>query len=92
MSEDHKSPPQSYQLDLGSILSVFQAKLLGHEAIIDTLIDIITTHDFSKGNPSREQIGALIQEKLKLIAKQAEEIAQKNIILAKPKSSLILPK
>lgn len=92
MSTEQKAPAPSYQLDLGSILSVFQAKLLGHEAIIDTLIDTLTTHDFTKGNPTREQIGELIQKKLELIAKQAEEIAQKNIILAKPKSSLILPK
>ena len=92
MGDEQKYSQPRYQLDLGSILAVFQAKLLGHEAIIDTLIDIITTHDFSKGNPTRDQLSVLIKQKLDEIAKQAEEMAQKNILLAKPKSNLILPK
>lgn len=101
MSDEQKNvsavpvPGQGMKVDMGGLLTILYSKLLGSQAMIDALVDLITTHDFSKSNPTKEQLNELIKQKVDEIARRSEEAATKssNIIMAKPASSnLILPK
>lgn len=92
MSEEKKIPVPEMRVNLVDILSIMQAKMLGYEAIIDVMLDIMSSHDFSKGPISREAVNELVKAKVEIIAKHAEEAALRKSNLIQPKSNLILPK
>jgi len=78
------------KIDLGHLLAAFQAKLIDHEAINLALIDYITTHDFSKGNPSRDEVKAAIHVKIEGLTKKAVEAVTKSKIIVPSQNSNII--
>jgi hypothetical protein len=80
------------QINIGAVLESFNAKLFELGVIQNVLEEIILSHDFTKGNPTREQIDIKIKERAAEIEKQITEQMSKDIIIAKQNTNLILPK